>query len=172
MEPNIRSKAMWFWGEGWSRFGVFGVVGISLVWTAHSLFPGARWSIAILAVLLMASFGYSEWPYKRGQEDRLGDDLYYLGLTYTFASVAHALWAFTGVVDVNRLVSDFSVALLTTLVGIVGRVLLYEKNSSQKQAVDADEGVTRLRAEIEGAIEQMHEFRRGLAVNVQHATET
>ncbi len=74
METNTRSNALWFWGEGWSRFGVFGVAGISLIWSAHSLFPEARWSIAIFAFLLMTAFGYSEWPYKRSQEDRLGDD--------------------------------------------------------------------------------------------------
>src|SRR5271155_2021638 len=126
METNRHRNAWWFWGEGWSRFGAFGGVGGILLWTAHALFPQFRWSIAVFAVLLMALFGYSEWPYKEGQEDRLGDDLYYLGLTYTLVSVVHALYAFTGVANVDRLVSDFSVALLTTLVGIVGRVLLYE----------------------------------------------
>ena len=73
------------------------------------------WPIAVFAFLLMVAFGYSEWRFKIGQEDRLGDDLYYLGLTYTLVSVAHALWAFTGVLDVDKLVSDFGVALLTTL---------------------------------------------------------
>ena len=27
METNRHSNAWWFWGEGWSRFGAFGVVG-------------------------------------------------------------------------------------------------------------------------------------------------
>ncbi|MGO9685690.1 MAG: hypothetical protein ACLPTZ_24470, partial [Beijerinckiaceae bacterium] len=135
-------------------------------------FPQARWLIGVFAVLLMAVFGYSEWRYKVGQEDRLGDDLYYLGLTYTLVSVAHALWAFSGVVDVDKLVSDFSVALLTTLVGIVGRVLLYEKHASQKRAADTDQGMAQLRIEIEGAVGQMKEFRRGLALNLQQAGDS
>jgi prefoldin subunit 5 len=169
METNRHRSAWWFWGEGWSRFGAFGVAGGVLLWTAHALFPQFRWSIAVFAVLLMAAFGYSEWPYKEGQEDRLGDDLYYLGLTYTLVSVVHALYAFTGVSNVDRLVSDFSVALLTTLVGIVGRVLLYEKHASQNAPGGIDDGSVRLLAEIEGAVQQMQEFRRGLALNVQQA---
>ena len=140
MESNSHSKARWFWGEGWSRFGAFSVVGGILILVAHALFPQARWPIAIFAILLMAAFGYSEWRYKEGQEDRLGDDLYYLGLTYTLFSVVHALYAFTGVANVDRLVSDFSVALLTTLAGIVGRVLLYEKHGSQNAPAEIDEG--------------------------------
>src|SRR5216683_2615784 len=126
METNRHSNAWWFWVEGWSLFGAFAVIGGISILAAHALLPEARWPAAIFAVLLMLAFGFSEYWYKQGQEDRLGDNLYYLGLTYTLVSVAHALYAFTGVANVDRLVSDFSVALLTTLVGIVGRVLLYE----------------------------------------------
>lgn len=102
----------------------------------------------------------------------LGDDLYYLGLTYTLVSVVHALYAFTGAANADGLVSDFSVALLTTLAGIVGRVLLYEKHASQKPSVDVEDGIARLGIEIEGAVRQMHEFRRGLALNVEQASES
>jgi uncharacterized protein YoxC len=172
METNSQSKASWFWGEGWSRFGAFAVLGGLSILAAHALFPQDRWPIAVFAFLLMAGFGYSEWRFKKGQEDRLGDDLYYLGLTYTLVSVAHALWAFTGVLDVDKLVSDFGVALLTTLAGIVGRVLLYEKHASHKGAADTDQGMAQLRIEIEGAIGQMQEFRRGLALNLQQAGDS
>src|ERR1700722_5623274 len=123
METKSSSDAWWFWGEGWSLFGAFAVIGGLFILTAHALFPEARWPVAIFAVVLMWAFGFWENRYKQGKEDRLGDNLYYLGLTYTLVSVAHALYEFTGVANVDRLVSDFSVALLTTLVGIVGRVL-------------------------------------------------
>ena len=83
METNNQSKASWFWGEGWSRFGAFAVLGGLSILAAHALFPQARWPIAVLAVVLMLAFGFSERRYKQGQEDRLGDNLYYLGLTYT-----------------------------------------------------------------------------------------
>src|ERR1700683_1682909 len=103
METSSNSKASWFWGEGWSRFGAFAVLGGLSILGAHALFPQDRWPIAVWAVLLMLAFGFSEWQYKQGQEDRLGDDLYYLGLTYTLVSVVHALWAFAGVVDADKL---------------------------------------------------------------------
>jgi methyl-accepting chemotaxis protein len=87
-------------------------------------------------------------------------------------SVVHALYAFTGVASVDRLVSDFSVALLTTLVGIVGRVLLYEKHASQKSPAEIDDELARLQTEIKGAVLQMQEFRRGLALYLQQATDS
>jgi hypothetical protein len=148
------------------------VIGGILIIAAHSLFPQSRWPIAAFAILLMAAFGYSEARYKEGQEDRLGDDLYYLGLTYTLVSVVHALYAFTGAADVDRLVSDFSVALLTTLVGIVGRVLLYEKHASRKAPADIDGGIVQLGAQIQDAVRYMQEFRRGLALNLQQASDS
>jgi Mg2+ and Co2+ transporter CorA len=172
VEANTHRSTWWFWGEGWSRFGAFGVVGGALILLAHAVLPHARWPIAIFALLLMAAFGYSEWGYKKGQEDRLGDDLYYLGLTYTLISVAHALYASASAADVDWLVSNFSVALLTTLAGIVGRVLLYEKHASQKQPVQIDAGMAQLRAEIEGAIDQMRQFRRGVAMSIQQAADS
>jgi chromosome segregation ATPase len=172
METDTHSNAWWFWGEGWSRFGAFGVAGGALILLGHALFPQARWFIAIFAVALMLAFGSSEWPYKKGQEDRLGDDLYYLGLTYTLVSVAHALYAFSSAANVDRLVSDFSVALLTTLVGIVGRVLLYEKHAARRAPAEIDGGMAQLRAEIQGAVDQMQQFRGGLAEHFQQATDS
>jgi methyl-accepting chemotaxis protein len=171
MKTNRNSNAWWFWVEGWSLFGAFAVLGGISILAAHALLPEARWPAAIFAVLLMLAFGFSEYWYKQGQEDRLGDNLYYLGLTYTLVSVAHALYAFTGVANVDQLVSDFSVALLTTLVGIVGRVLLYERHASQKPPAGIDDEILRLRAETEGAVKQMQEFRHGLALYLQQATD-
>jgi hypothetical protein len=102
----------------------------------------------------------------------LGDDLYYLGLTYTLVSVVHALYTFNGTANVDRLVSDFSVALLTTLAGIVGRILLYEKHASQEAPTDIDEGIVRLGAEIQDAVRYMQEFRRGLVLNLQQSSDS
>jgi len=172
METNRHSNAWWFWGKGWSLFGAFAVIGGISILVAHALLPEARWPVAILAVVLMAAFGFCENRYKQGQEDRLGDNLYYLGLTYTLVSVAHALYAFTGVANVDRLVSDFSVALLTTLVGIVGRVLLYEKHASAEAPAEIDDAILQLRIDTEGAVKQMQEFRHGLALYLQQATDS
>jgi hypothetical protein len=172
METNRHSNAWWFWGDGWSLFGAFAVIGGLFILAAHALFPEARWPVAIFAVVLMWAFGFWENRYKQGKEDRLGDNLYYLGLTYTLVSVAHALYEFTGVANVDRLVSDFSVALLTTLVGIVGRVLLYEKHASAGAPAEIDDAIFQLRIETEGAVKQMQEFRHGLALHLQQATDT
>lgn len=86
--------------------------------------------------------------------------------------MVHALYAFTGVANVDWLVSDFSVALLTTLVGIVGRVLLYEKHASQRATPEIDDEIIRLQTEIKGAVLHMQEFRRGLALYLQQATDS
>ena len=98
---DIRNSSSWFWGEGWLPFGLFAVPGGISIFVAHLIWPDAKWWVDGLAVTLMLLFGYWEWQYgeKRslGQEDRLGDNFYYLGLIYTLTSVAHALYVFTNI---------------------------------------------------------------------------
>jgi len=163
------------WGESWVAFGTFAVGGGILILLGHFLFPESSWLIAICAVLLLLLFGYSETQYAKrfsaARTDRLGDNFYYLGLTYTLVSVGHALYAFTTVDRVEKLVSDFSVALLTTLFGVVGRVLLYEKQSPE-EAEDAASATAKLRLELEGAVNDLFSFREQIRKALEGASGT
>lgn len=59
------------------------------------------------------------------REDRIADNCYYLGFIYTLTSLAYALWSFQskGLVT-EQLIQDFGVALSSTIVGVIARLLI------------------------------------------------
>lgn len=91
---------------------------------------------AILAVLVAtAAIGLLGWYYYRsGVKDllRAGDELYYLGLLFTLVSLSYALVSLfiinPNAVDLeqrtNDLIGSFGIALGSTIVGILARILL------------------------------------------------
>jgi len=83
----------------------------------------------IFPVILMILYGCAVTviPRIRLRLDQAGDNLYYLGFTYTLCSLAitlHRFHATEGAVD--YIVSNFGIALATTIVGVVARVWLHQ----------------------------------------------
>lgn len=61
----------------------------------------------------------------RLREDRIADNCYYLGFIYTLISLAYALYGFqSGGLITEKLIQDFGVALSSTIVGVIVRLLL------------------------------------------------
>ncbi len=89
----------------------------------------AGWWTAILLGLLMAAHGWVAYRNQHVSPDTKGDGFYYLGLLFTFASLVSALIVLSrsggdlSVGTINRIIHDFGIALVTTIVGLGGRVL-------------------------------------------------
>ena len=87
------------------------------------------WWTAIPLGLLMAAHGWVAYRNQHVSPDTKGDGFYYLGLLFTFASLVSALIALglaggdLSVGTINRIIRDFGIALVTTIVGLGGRVL-------------------------------------------------
>jgi hypothetical protein len=82
------------------------------------------WGISSLLV-----YGFVVWrsPHFRAREDHAGDGAYYLGFLFTLSSLAFALWEFgNGAGDTQAIIGNFAVALVTTIVGLVLRVLFQQ----------------------------------------------
>src|SRR5207302_6776910 len=94
-------------------------------------------------------------PRTRLRLDQAGDNLYYLGFTYTLVSLAITLYRFhatEGAAD--YIVSNFGIALATTIVGVVSRVWLHQMRDDpleleREARYELTEAVGRLRAEID-----------------------
>lgn len=122
--------------------------------------------IALAAVLLMLVYGYLAFriPEVRLRADRLGDNFYYLGFIYTLASLSAALVQFRGGIRVHDLLGSFGIALVTTIVGIAGRVVFLQMRS---EIDDVEESVRRdlattaadLRAQFGETIKEFEVFR-------------
>jgi ABC-type transporter Mla subunit MlaD len=116
-------------------------------------------------------------PRTRLRLDQAGDNLYYLGFTYTLCSLAITLYRFhatEGTTD--YIVSNFGIALATTIVGVVSRVWLHQMRDDpleleREARSEITEAVSRLRAEIDQAVREFNHFNRTLQQSAQEAIE-
>jgi hypothetical protein len=116
-------------------------------------------------------------PRTRLRYDQAGDNLYYLGFTYTLVSLAVTLYRFHATEGfVDYIVSNFGIALVTTMIGVVARVCLHQMRDDplelEREARFAlSEAVARLRAEIDLAVREFNHFNRTLQQSAQEAIE-
>jgi hypothetical protein len=117
-------------------------------------------------------------PRIRLRLDQAGDNLYYLGFTYTLCSLAITLYRFHATdVAVDYIVSNFGIALATTIVGVVARVWLHQMREDpleleREARSEITDAVSRLRAEIDQAVREFNHFNRTLQQSAQEAIET
>jgi chromosome segregation ATPase len=116
-------------------------------------------------------------PRTRLRYDQAGDNLYYLGFTYTLVSLAVTLYRFhTTEGFVDYIVSNFGIALVTTIIGVVSRVCLHQMRDDpleleREARSELSEAVARLRAEIDLAVREFNHFNRTLQQSAREAIE-
>ena len=110
------------------------------------------WSLAVVLALLMILYGHTARKASQVSSDTMGEAFYYLGLLFTFASLVAALINFSIAqegADVTGMIGPFGIALLTTIVGLSGRVVF---SVWQEAPGDAVAGATR---SLDEAIREM-----------------
>ncbi len=121
------------------------------------------------AVAFMLVYGLIAYrmPSVQLRTDRLGDNFYYLGFIYTLASMSAALLQLRRGSDTDALLGSFGIALVTTIVGVAGRVLFVQLRSE----IDEVEEETRrdlvavssdLRAQLSVALRDFETFHTGV----------
>ena len=121
----------------------------------------------LLPIVLMGSYAYLllEWPEVRPRYEFAGDNFYYLGFLYTLISLAISLYQFSTEGATSAIITNFGLALTSTILGLAGRILL---NQPQDEATDDAESRARedlaranrrLRAEMEYSIDEFQQFR-------------
>src|SRR6516225_7378976 len=132
-----------------------------------------------LPVIVMIMYGSAVTviPRIRLRLDQAGDNLYYLGFTYTLCSLAITLYRFHATeAAVDYIVSNFGIALATTIVGVVARVWLHQMREDpleleREARSEITDAVSRLRAEIDQAVREFNHFNRTLQQSAQEAIE-
>jgi hypothetical protein len=104
-------------------------------------------------------------PILRIREDQLGDNTYYLGFLYTLVSLCLALYEFGYRGRVEDIVSNFSIALGSTIVGIVLRVFFNQARrdvleTEREARMELAQAVVRLRTEVDDAVLALSSFYR------------
>ena len=133
--------------------------------------------LAPIAVMGLYAYAVTLIPRTRLRLDQAGDNLYYLGFTYTLCSLAITLYRFQATeAAADYIVSNFGIALATTIVGVVFRVWLHQMRDDpleleREARSELTEAVNRLRAEIDQAVREFNHFNRTLQQSAQEAIE-
>ena len=110
-------------------FAIIAFVGFAMIVAAKILTDWPSWVVAILAAAVMFSYLIVavRIPKLVLRLDRLGDNFYYLGFVFTLASLSAALMQIQNSQSVVKAVlGSFGIALMTTIIGVTGRVVLVQ----------------------------------------------
>ena len=127
--------------------------------------------VVVVAFALMVGYGVfvTVIPATKLRLDIAADNLYYLGFLYTLSSLAIALT----IDDVEKILSNFGVAIASTLIGIAARVSLNQlrvdpNDIEEASRTELSEATRRVRRELDATILQLSSFRN---LSMQAMTE-
>ena len=142
------------------------VLGIGcLIILVGNLLGGGAWLVALLVAAVMIGYAFYIERHVDDAEvpgDIKGDSIYYLGLLFTFAALVAALitfdWGAPGgdATGTTGSIRNFGIALLTTIVGLAGRVWFTMTHESPGDIVDTtrshlEETVSRMKESLDRA---------------------
>jgi len=150
--------------NGRPLFLMFFIGGGLLILVLKGLSDSAAIAV-LLPVVLMSSYCFLlvEWPAFEPRYDFAGDNFYYLGFLYTLISLGLSLFQFNASGATSSIVSNFGLALVSTILGLAGRIVLSQSEDAQdveeRTRRDLARANRRLRAEMEYAIAGYQAFR-------------
>jgi hypothetical protein len=134
--------------------------------------------VAAGAVLLMIAYGFCAFQFRRIRlrPDRLGDNFYYLGFIFTLASLSAALLLVKKGGPIDDLLGSFGIALLTTIVGVAGRVLFVQMRGDIDEVEDEVRrdllsASADLRAQLSLTLAEFETFHTGVQQAARKAAE-
>ncbi len=137
------------------------VLGVGfLVIVFGNLFGGGPWLVALLVAAVMIGYAFFVGRFVDEADvpgDTKGESIYYLGLLFTFAAMIAGLITFdwetpgTDTSGTTGAIRNFGIALLTTIVGLAGRVWFTMSHESPGDIVDTT------RSELEETVSRMKE---------------
>lgn len=111
--------------------------GLLLILLLKFFFQGSFAFLALFfAVAIIVAYALMAFAYRgiRLPEERIGDNCYYLGFLFTLVSLSTALYSFSQRgLDAHHLVSDFGVALGSTIAGIFVRIVIQQMRVDTEQ---------------------------------------
>jgi hypothetical protein len=116
-------KALWWLEHQRIFFFAAFIIGTFLILLLKS-FGAHGGLVSFIAVSLMVSYAILGVRHKiKVRLDVLGDNLYYLGFLFTLVSLSYSLYELgRGSADINGLLENFGLAIMTTLCGLALRV--------------------------------------------------
>jgi hypothetical protein len=126
----------------------------------------SQWQVTTVPVTIMLLYtGAILLPFLRLRDDQSGDNLYYLGFLYTLASIGSSLYQFSGQGSQEHIVTNFGIAITTTVLGLALRVAFNQMRQDPAEVervarLELADAARRLRGEIDEAVLEFNHFRR------------
>jgi len=151
-----------FWSRAPFLIAALGGGAFLLLLKWADVHPALVMAAAVILLLAYAAIVYRV-PSLRLREDQLADNCYYLGFLFTLISLSWALWEFTQSGKEGDIVSNFGLALASTIVGILLRVTI---NQARKDVIETEmdarmalaNSVVHLRVQIDDAVLAIKSF--------------
>lgn len=107
-------------------------IGATSIITAKGLHADQFTTTAIPIAIMIAYIIYIlRFSQARARDDKSGDNIYYLGFLFTLVSLACTLYQFSADdTSAYTIVSNFGIALFTTITGLLGRIFFLQFKAS------------------------------------------
>jgi hypothetical protein len=151
-------------------FGAAYLTGLTFYFVLHFLLAVNQLvlTLSIVAVMLGYAIFVVMLPRMRVRLDQAGDNAYYLGLLFTLTSMGVALYEFgaetgAGKSGVDKIISNFGIALATTVMGIFLRVILHQMrvdpaDVERTTRIELAEASKRVKASLDSVSGEMNAF--------------
>jgi hypothetical protein len=168
-----------------TRLDVFAFIGAFLAGITSYLL--LRWAgygqfwqtVAIVICLVAYAIAVARVPRLRVRLDQAGDNAYYLGLLFTLSSMAFALYDFGQKIEAGAdeestavILSNFGIALASTIVGIFLRVVLHQMRVDPADVesmtrIELAEAATRVKGTLDSISVEMGRFHDDIRQRTQ-----
>jgi methyl-accepting chemotaxis protein len=155
-------------GDAWERYTYIGVlVGVSgFIFVTKAFLGLPAWIGLLVSAAGIGGYALLAWLDRnnRVRMDKAGDNCYYLGLTFTLASLAAVLVRIDFDVSVAQyIISGFGIAIGSTIFGIIARLILIQfveelDDIELKSRVRLTEAADQLRVDLENATGRFQDF--------------
>ena len=178
-----RTPVQW-WSPERDRawFFILFAIGVFSILTMKAIFKfESQALITVVPCTYMLLYAALMWDFDEWhpRPDAIGDNLYYLGFLYTLTSLAHSLYRFSASeTDTEIIVTNFGIAIATTILGMALRILLGRPSIDEPAALEAEArldlaaAARKLRSELNYTVDTFRETLEEDLKSIRDGVET
>lgn len=146
-----------------NRFVILFFFGLGLMLIAKLVFSAPHMIVILFPLSIMGLYSWqmTRRYHRLNRPERVGDNVYYMGFLFTLVSLGLALYEFG--TNPEGIITDFAIALSTTVLGVLGRVYLTQEDRDideyEKEArIHLSKSVIKFRQDLDSARDNIREF--------------
>jgi hypothetical protein len=136
-----------------------------IVWAKIAGVPAVQVTGIPLVLMLVYALTLGFARYFRLRDDQAGDNLYYLGFLYTLTSLGVSLWQFSVNEGAEGIVTNFGVAIASTILGVALRVVFNQMRQDPVEVertarLELADAARQVKHELDATTLEFASFRR------------